>query len=467
MRISLAILIIAVTVAVAVPAFADLQNVVVGGSVRIRADWFNYGDNANDNAFVEQRTRLNVRADFTDAVSAFIELDDYEVWGGGANFVPDAEAAALGTVPDHLNMPAGQWVSVPTDFRSDYLSGVDGRASTGDNVGLYQAYIEANEMWGTKLKARIGRQEIKLGSGWLVGPNDKNAFFRGLSFDGVRLTYATDQFSAEALWAKLAEQSPLRSDGDVDLYGVYASYLGIENVTLDAYWLFVRDAKNVTKGSRDTHTVGLRGAGTLGAFDFEAEGAYQWLDLDDGNSDAWAGNLEVGYTFDMDYTPRVFLAGAYFDGSDKDEPFNRLFSNWEYTMFDFGLLNGKDDFGNDQSFANLTNFWTVRGGVSVMPTESLKVALAGGFYQLVDENGEPLSKAAGADKAAAAANGKPPVVTAKKEKDLGWELDASVNYAYTKDLSFEVGYAHFFTGDALGTDSDDFNYFYGETKLSF
>jgi len=399
MRISLAILIIAVTVAVAVPAFADLQNVVVGGSVRIRADWFNYGNDANDNAFVEQRTRLNVRADFTDAVSAFIEMDDYEVWGDG-------------------------------DFRSNYLTGVDSRAYTGDDVEVYQAYIEANEMWGTKLKARIGRQEIKLGSGWLVGTNDKNAYFRGLSFDGIRLTYATDQFSVEALWAKLCEQSPLYSDGDIDLYGVYGSYLGIENVTLDAYWLFVRDA-TVARGSRDTHTVGLRGAGKLGAFDFEAEGAYQWIDLDDSsNSDAWAGNLEVGYTFDMDYTPRVFLAGAYFEGSDDDAPFDRLFSNWEYSMF-----------GSEQTDANMTNFWTARGGFSINPTESLKATLAGGYYQLVED--------------------------CRGDDDLGWEIDASLSYAYTKDLSFEVGYAHFFTGDALGEDTDDFNYFYGETKLSF
>jgi hypothetical protein len=403
MRISLAILIIAVAVAAAVPAFADLQNVVVGGSVRIRADWFNYGDNAIDNAFVEQRTRLNVRADFTDAVSAFIEMDDYEVWGGG-------------------------------DFRSNYLTGVDGRANTADDVELYQAYIETNEMWGTKLKARIGRQEIKLGSGWLVGTNDKNAYFRGLSFDGVRLTYATDQFSVEALWAKLCDQSPLRSDADVDLYGVYGSYLGIENVTLDAYWLFVRDAANISGYGEvlDTHTVGLRGAGTMGAFDFEAEAAYQWLDADHyDDSDALAGNLEVGYTFDMDYTPRVFLGGAYFEGSDDDAPFDRLFSNWEYTMFDFL---------GEQSNACMTNFWTVRGGASAMLTETLKASLAAGYLSLVEDFG--------------------------CDSELGWEIDASLSYAYTKDLSFEVGYAHFFTGDALGN-VDDFNYFYGETKLCF
>jgi hypothetical protein len=403
MRISLAILIIAVTVAAAVPAFADLQNVVVGGSVRIRADWFNYGDNAPDNAFVEQRTRLNVRADFTDAVSAFIEMDDYEVWGGG-------------------------------DFRSNYLTGVDSRANTSDDVELYQAYIDANEMWGTKLKARIGRQEIKLGSGWLVGTNDKNAYFRGLSFDGVRLTYATDQFSVEALWAKLLDQSPWYSDGDIDLYGVYGSYLGIENVTLDAYWLYVRDAADMSGIYEvlDTHTVGLRGAGTLGAFDFEAEAAYQWLDADHhGNSDALAGNLEVGYTFDMDYTPRVFLGGAYFEGSDDDQPFDRLFSNWEYTMFDFL---------GEQSNACMTNFWTARGGFSIMPTESLKASLAAGYLSLVEDFGW--------------------------DNELGWEIDASLSYAYTKDLSFEVGYAHFFTGDALGN-ADDLNYFYGETKLCF
>jgi hypothetical protein len=400
MRKSLVVLIIAVSVATAVPAFADLQNVVVGGSIRMRANWFDYGDSMNSNAFVEQNTKLNVRADFTDAVSAFIEFDDYENWGD--------------------------------DFRSNYLTGIDSRADSSDDVEVYQAYIDANEMWGTALKARIGRQEIKLGSGFLVGNNSKNAYFRGLSFDGIRLTYATDQFSVEGLYAKLAENSPLEEDGDIDMYGVYGSYLGIENVTLDAYWLFIRDAQNFD-GSLDTHTFGLRGAGTFNAFDFEAEAAYQLLDLDDAdNSDAFAANLEVGYTFDMDYTPRVFLGGAYFEGDDEDMPFNRLFSNWEYSMFDFA---------GENMNANMTNFWTGRAGVSVMPTETVKLALAGGYLALVEDFGG--------------------------DKDLGWEIDASVAYAYTKDLSFEAGYSHFFTGDAVADDADDFNYFYAETKICF
>jgi hypothetical protein len=215
----------------------------------------------------------------------------------------------------------------------------------------------------------------------------------------------------------------------------------------------------------NTHTVGLRGAGTLGAFDFEAEAAYQWSDLDvpiwaldadrdaivgidehNSNSDAWAANLELGYTFDMNYTPRVFVGGAYFEGSKDGASFNRLFSGWKYTQFyQYGL--------SDAAYNNLSNFWTARAGVSAMPTESLKLQLSGAYLDLVEDFGG--------------------------DADLGWEIDLAATYAYTQDLSFEVGYSHFFTGDALKSvfvdedanvwtkSSDDLDYFYFQTKLSF
>ena len=60
-------------------AFAELQNVEVGGKLRIRGNMFSLED--NDASFVEQRTMLNVKADFTNEVSAFIELDSYDIWG--------------------------------------------------------------------------------------------------------------------------------------------------------------------------------------------------------------------------------------------------------------------------------------------------------------------------------------------------------------------------------------------------
>src|SRR5690606_31870040 len=110
-----------------------------------------------------------------------------------------------------------------------------------NDVEVYQAYIEANEMFGYPLRLRIGRQELAFGSEWLVGVNDAAAFFQGLSFDAVRLTYATDVFSVDAFAAKLADTTPLEQDGDVDFYGVYGSYLGLEDIVIDAYWMWLRD----------------------------------------------------------------------------------------------------------------------------------------------------------------------------------------------------------------------------------
>lgn len=540
MRISLVVLIVAVSFT----AVAELQNVEVGGSIRIRGNYysesagiepndvrnplfqgpfpftwgpynnvpagrrwnaqpgraavfslFSWDDSGHATKFVEQRTRVSVKADFTDAVSAFIELDSYDIWG--------------------------------QDFRSvQYVTGIDAPAGSVDDVEVYQAYIEAAEMFGYPLTARIGRQEITLGSGWLVGTNDTHSMFTGLSFDGITVNYATDMFSVTGVWAKLAELSPMEEDGDVDLYGIYGSYLGIEDITIDAYWLLVRDARQLADtpynliGSwiedvfdvddydvTNLHTVGLRGAGTYDALDFEAEVAYQFGDADvagvmnnalpklsvygddDADWDAWGCNIEVGYTFDMDYAPRVFLGFAYLDGEDQRDvnfwewlaalacpfwqgtetspSFNRLFSNWEYSEF---LDN-----------TALSNVWIGRGGVSAMPTEDITVLLTAAYFEAVDEYDvtwpvwwilgnrilplAPLS-----------------FINQQNDDDLGWELELIVTYDYTEDLSFEVGWAHLFVGDGLedgsfsslnglgfngGMGDDDADYVYFETKLCF
>ncbi|HOH30669.1 MAG TPA: hypothetical protein PLC40_13410, partial [Candidatus Hydrogenedentes bacterium] len=44
-------------------AGAELQNVEIGGNLRIRANYFNLDDSHPDMSFIEQRTRLNVKAD--------------------------------------------------------------------------------------------------------------------------------------------------------------------------------------------------------------------------------------------------------------------------------------------------------------------------------------------------------------------------------------------------------------------
>ncbi|HOZ48979.1 MAG TPA: alginate export family protein, partial [Candidatus Hydrogenedentes bacterium] len=397
---------VAVLVAGWLPASAELEHVRVGGELRIRGycwhdsfnqslvapalvtpevrwparyftnraigdflggqnvmsywDWSGRGANYR---VIQQRTELDVEATFTEDVVACISLDSIDVWGD--------------------------------DFRANPWTGVDAGAVSGDDIEVYQAFVEANEIGGTPLRLRLGRQELVLGGGWLVGNNTHRTEFSALSFDAIRATYSPDFWSLDAFCAKLNERSPLEQDGDVDLYGLYGAYTGIEDLSLDAYWLWVRDGRSLadTNGGpigealeeafglddypvTNLHTVGVRVTGARGALDFSLDGAYQFGDAgqvgflfkpnvygdDDASFSAWAGSVEAGYTFDVSWQLRIYLAGAYVDGEDHrdlsfgqwlnpfDAPeasvsFNRLFSDVSYSVF-------LDEMGE------LSNFWT-------------------------------------------------------------------------------------------------------------
>lgn len=417
----------------AIHAHAELQNVEVGGGIRIRGNWYDLDHTANESAWIEQRTRLNVKADFTDNVTAFIEVDSYGNWG--------------------------------SEFRSDYLTGFD--SAGGADLDLYQAYIEANEMWGTPLRLRIGRQELSFGSQWLVGVNDASSLFRGLSFDAIRADYKTDMFTVTGFLSKLVEtQQDFFSESDVDFYGLYASYTGMEDMTIDAYWFYLHDdgGRNANL-TTDIHTVGLRAGGKINAFDYEAEAAYQFGSLDgpNGNDPDYgqlAGNLEVGYTFDASIQPRIYVGGAYLGGDANtfrhhggsgELSFNRLFSNWEYSEF----------LDNPSNFSNV---WLARAGASIMPTESVKLTLAATYFKVLDT----------------VSYGH---LWWKQETDdtLGWEVGLYGNYQYTEDLAFRAGFVHFFGDDGLrgnkiigngllaypGNAGDDYNYAFVETEIKF
>ncbi|MFP4500710.1 MAG: alginate export family protein [Candidatus Hydrogenedentota bacterium] len=501
----------------AAPALAELQQVEVGGSVRIRGDYINnefvsplgsvevrwgrpfvagrpiggpfnpdvasiydWDNRGNDLAIVEQRTRLHLKADFTDDVSSFIEFDSYDYWG--------------------------------EDFRSNYVTGVDSRANSFDDVEVFQAYIDAKNVFDTPIELRVGRQELNYGSGWLVGPRDNAFLFYGLSFDALRLRYAVDTFAVDAFWAKVAERFSDFGDDDIDFYGVYGSYTGLEQWTFDAYWFLLRDDTPITTflggmpnppgavrdagGYDETHlhTLGLRAAGLVSAFDIDAEVAYQFGDADhigstfrpygigDDNAefDSFALKLDAGYTFDVKYRPRLFVGFRYYDGEDNRDisrrdffrrrspqasiSFNRLFSN--------DIATGFIDSNND-----LSNAWYGRLGVMGHPTDKTWLMLAATYYETVDPFDRPNNR----NIFGRLVPGRP-YVTTTNDTELGWELTLFGTYQYSEDLIFEAGWTHLFVGDGLrqghfsswngmvfngGSDDDGADYAYLGCKIFF
>ena len=190
------------------PAMAELQSVAVGGELRIRGNgYFDTGGaltpEAGSMRFVEQRTLLRVETEFTGAVSALVSLADYGRWG--------------------------------EDLRSEVLTGGDARAMTLDDIEVYEAYVEFEAPWVEGLTLRAGRQELIMGNEWLLGNNDSGYNFRGLTFDGLLVSYGTQRWAVWGAAAKLSEGGAVEEDGDVNLYALHGRYgvtedIGVESV---------------------------------------------------------------------------------------------------------------------------------------------------------------------------------------------------------------------------------------------
>lgn len=478
--------------------YADLQNVQVGGELRIRfrgqlntengpagpgpggsiarmpVTWapqrslgasglqsrFRFDDYGNDHHFTEMLTRLNVKADFTDNVSAFVEFGSYEIWG--------------------------------EDFRSNYLTGVDARAVTTDDVEVFQGYIQTSETFGVPVRLRVGRQCMMMGKGWLVG--ERFASLGPLSFDGVRATYAKDDLTVDAWWSKLAENGTVEEDGDVDFYGVYGTYSGLEALKMSAYWMWVRDGRAVkdTNGTwfdeqiedlfgwwddydvTSLHTVGARLWGGAGGFDYDLEVAYQFGDAsqygalfvplggtygDDGaDFDNWAADLEVGYTVDVKWKPRVYVGGAIYQGED-----NRDISFWEW-LCPFDTPEASVSFNRvfvDTSCRYsdildtggvLSNFMNLRGGVDFKPTEKINVRLEVENFWAYEPFDLPVMWDFGTWKGRRLLFPIFPELsfwTEEADDNLGLQTMIRVKYSYSKDLSFDLMWEHLFTGDGI------------------
>lgn len=453
-----------------VEASAELTQVQVGGEIRMRGryywnNWqdggrttripnnqligrpigyrgtqsmFKWDDAGRDWTRYEMATKLNVRADFTENVSAFIEFYDFHIWG--------------------------------EDFRSNYLTGADLRSNDVGPVLLHQGYIEMRQLFDQPLQLRMGRQELIFGKGFLVSNLIVPSQF--ISFDALRLTYAANDLTVDAFVSKLNENDAASSD-DIDFYGIYATYSGIAPLSISAYYFFVHDERDIPRtettllgrwindqrgydySTTRLHTVGTRLFGKYGGFDYDVEAAYQFgeashlgslftnMGSNFGDTNAkygnWAVDAVLGYTFqDVAWQPRLFVQGVVLQGEDNRDitfgewlnpfrrpeasvSFNRLFTHLNYAPS-----------VNDNSW--LSNFMQVSAGVEVQPTPKVRLHMHVAYDWIYDAFDPPKSIKFGGRRVAVAP--RLSFWTDEGSHDIGWELTTWLKYAYSEDLSF-------------------------------
>ncbi|PCJ54360.1 MAG: hypothetical protein COA79_21830 [Planctomycetota bacterium] len=321
-----------------------LESLKIDGSVRVRGELknpANYSNTSTDKTTdkVFNRVRLGFKAVINDNVNVKIEFQDSRLWGDEGSTTSD------------LN-----------------------------NVDLRQGYLELRELWDKPLTLKAGRMAIKgHGNQRLISGLGWHNIAR--SWDGVELKYEPDNYSLLIFGMNLREGLAFNATANSDDYflgGVYFSWKGIENHNLDVF--IYNRTHGDTGGSledRKDFTLGLSGKGKTSNFDYSGDLFFQTGEQGNSDVSAYAAAITGGYTFDIDWKPRIGLEFAYASGDDNT-------GDSDIKTFDPILPFGHFYHGH-MDFALFKNLQSFKIQFSVKPIENVSFHLDGHMFWLPEE----------------------------------------------------------------------------------
>ena len=211
---------------------------------------------------------------------------------------------------------------------------------------------------------RIGRQEIRFGSGRLVDPREGPNVRR--TFDGARLIHEGTSWTLNGLYVRPREDEPGVFDDPTSdtqaLWGLYSvrKSLGFLGSSLDLYDLgYENEEALYVQGSAPErrNSLGARFWGESRRWDFNWELVGQTGEFGRGDIWAWTLATDTGYTFsESPMKPRVALSANIASGDknpDDDvlQTFNPLYPRGNY--FSEDAILGPRNFFNFHPFLTL------------------------------------------------------------------------------------------------------------------
>jgi len=220
----------------------------------------------------------------------------------------------------------------------------------GKGQGFFD--IELPQSSNTTVTLRAGRQEMSLGSGYLVSTRDGRNIRR--SFDGVRLTALTGDWTIDTFALRPLVDNPGFFDDPADhasnFWGVYAvrPFRILPGGKIDLYYMGLGDKKvsfdGRGAGREQRETIGTRLWGTYGRWDYNHDLTFQWGSFQAHAIRAWAATVETGYRFESTFSkPRVGIRANTFSGNRDPRgralgTFNSLYQTGPY--FNYAELLG-------------------------------------------------------------------------------------------------------------------------------
>lgn len=336
------------------------------------------------------RTRLSAEAALADGVGAFLQIQDSRTSGSEASTV-----------------------------------------SNDKNVDLHQAYLDIGKLFGKSLDLRAGRQELAYGDQRLVGTLDWSNV--GRSFDGTRLRYGAATWKADFFLSRVKDVGG--PDRDQVFSGLYTTCAAVKDHEFDAYLLSREygDDSQLSEsggaGNLSERTLGLRGKGRMGLFDYSGEAAYQFGRKATDRISAQALALTGGFNPAWTFKPRLGAEYDYASG-DSDPTDNKA------GAFDplFPTAHSYQGYADIVGWRNIHDMVATASGEPVEGTrvqlDFHKLLLAQAKDSWLDKTGALMARDAAGNSG----------------KDLGSELDFHVKTAFRKALKLWFGYSRFFKG---------------------
>jgi hypothetical protein len=438
----------------AVSAHAAVQNVKVSGDLKASAIGrsnfdlgASYTSQQNDASnVIMSQARLRVDADLTENVSTTVRLLNERDWG------------------------------------------TEGQEADDTDIDLDLASVTLKELLYSPLTVTLGRQEIRLGNGFVVGDPDTNRTTTNAhsgmanrdkslrkAFDAAKATLNYDPLIIDAFYSKIDENVQVgtgEDKDDIDLYGVNAKYgLGDDwKTALESYFLYRRDETtnlNTTDTGNKTDKVyapGLRiSTNPTDSLNLQGEIAWQFgtwtapdaIDTVLGVSrrrEAMAAQVMATLALPFEkleqYSPVVGATYSYYSGdsnaADDTTGADKKYRAWDPLFEDQGT-------GISNVLFQATNVHVINFNTSVVPLDDVKLRFdytelyldrrldlqrwtnpSVNLYTLYGIDGASMNP------------------TMYKERHLGREFDLALAYDYTEDVQFGLSAGLFFPGSAFG-----------------
>ncbi len=436
--------VLAIVALIAVPAFAEVQNVKVSGDIDSKMIYRNNYDfrkgpvtvntNNDKDTWFMTTARVQIDADLTDNVSTCVRILNERDW----------------------NMEPAQ-----------------GAGTSGDTaLVLDLANVKLKEMFYAPLTLTIGRQNLRFGNGLVVGDPDTNSTSVGTitakdlsvrkSFDAVRATLDYNPLTVDLLMSKI-NAGTIGSGNmrdDQDLYGINAGLkFNQYNSEAEAY-LFERNARSTSLQTDTTYVWGVRGSlEPISKLVLNGELAYQTGELAMTNTAkmdrrAWAADLGASYAIDYKWSPKVALNYSYRsgqktpsgNGADVDTKEGLKYKAWDRMFKDqtHGIVANQIFDGNNDGVDS--NSQIINAMVSVVPLQDLTFSIDYYHFLLA----EPWTVYAGSTRTL---NGT--AYQVRKDKNLGDEVDLSLGYDYTEDVKLGLTAGYFLPGKTFLKDNNE------------